>query len=189
MPGPVWHAQRSQSSLLARPPRGTPTGLAPGEWGRLRRLDPRGAEPGFPDTAQRRYFAATLSARPWLSDSAAATSVCPAMAELIRCDTWVPRSANSGMSTNWIPIVGRSWVPDSWGRRLDGLLGRRGERAGGGQVLRVGVGGGRAYRRGPRPAELGADQLLVLLAGRPGDELPDAASVFLLAFWMAHAQV
>jgi hypothetical protein len=33
------------------------------------------------------------------------------MAELIACDTLVPRSVNSGMSTNWIPIVGRGCTP------------------------------------------------------------------------------
>lgn len=37
------------------------------------------------------------------------------MAALISWETFVPRSVNSGMPTNWMPAVGRSWVPGSSG--------------------------------------------------------------------------
>src|SRR5690242_9094631 len=33
------------------------------------------------------------------------------MAELTYCETWVPRSVNSGMSMNWMPIAGRGCTP------------------------------------------------------------------------------
>lgn len=39
------------------------------------------------------------------------TVVCPAMAEATSWLTWVPRSGNSGMSTNWMPMAGRGWAP------------------------------------------------------------------------------
>src|SRR5882757_11010056 len=57
------------------------------------------------------YFSATFSARDWLCFSALSTLVCPAMAELISWETWVPRSVNSGMPTNWMPGAGRGCTP------------------------------------------------------------------------------
>jgi hypothetical protein len=37
------------------------------------------------------------------------------MAALIASEALVPKSVNSGMSTNWIPIVGRGCTPGSFG--------------------------------------------------------------------------
>src|ERR1700730_8429976 len=44
------------------------------------------------------------------------------MAELTYCDTWVARSVNSGMSTNWMPIAGRAWTPGLRGSALSMAL-------------------------------------------------------------------
>ena len=43
--------------------------------------------------------------------SAESTVSCPAMAPLTYWLTLVPRSGNSGMSTNWMPGAGRGWTP------------------------------------------------------------------------------
>src|SRR5215207_9702584 len=40
------------------------------------------------------------------------------MAELTYCETWVPRSGNSGMSMNWIPMAGRFCTPGFVGSAL-----------------------------------------------------------------------
>ena len=42
---------------------------------------------------------------------ASETEVLPAMAELTSWLTCVPRSGNSGMSTNWMPMAGRGCIP------------------------------------------------------------------------------
>ena len=39
------------------------------------------------------------------------STLLPAMALEMSCDTLVPRSVNSGMSTNWIPDRGRGCTP------------------------------------------------------------------------------
>src|SRR5437764_194112 len=54
----------------------------------------------------------------------------------------------------------------------DGVLGLLGERTGFLDVVRVAVGRGPLARRHPGPAQLLADQVLVVLSGRPRDELP-----------------
>src|SRR3954453_18842186 len=67
------------------------------------------------------YRSATSSASRCPRFRASSTDIWPAIAELTYCDTWVPRSVNSGMSTNWMPIAGRGWTP--------GLRGSAPERA------------------------------------------------------------
>ena len=37
------------------------------------------------------------------------------MAELTPWETLVPRAANSGMPTNWMPTAGRGWTPGFFG--------------------------------------------------------------------------
>jgi hypothetical protein len=51
----------------------------------------------------------------WPLASASATVPWPAMAELTPWETLVPRAANSGMPTNWIPTAGRAWAPGFFG--------------------------------------------------------------------------
>jgi len=43
------------------------------------------------------------------------TVIFPAIAELTSWETCVPRSGNSGMSTNWMPGAGRGWTPGLFG--------------------------------------------------------------------------
>src|SRR4051794_33076462 len=97
------------------------------------------------------------------------------------------------MSTNWMPEAGRGWGPGVFGVGLgvaapgggagldpgilrvgigDRVPGRRGERGGDLEVLGVGVGRAALACRHAGPADLLADELLVVLAGGPGDELP-----------------
>src|SRR6478735_5646541 len=57
------------------------------------------------------YLLPIFWAASWPLAKASATVPCPAMAELTPCETFVPRAANSGMPTNWIPTAGRGWVP------------------------------------------------------------------------------
>src|SRR4051794_14111947 len=61
------------------------------------------------------YFLPTSSAIGWLLLNASATDVLPAIAELMNCETSVPSFVNSGMSTNWIPSVGRGCTPGFFG--------------------------------------------------------------------------
>src|SRR5690606_23261785 len=62
-------------------------------------------------SARERYRSATSSASSWPRSKASCTVTSPAIAELTSCDTWVPRSGNSGIPTNWIPSAGRGCTP------------------------------------------------------------------------------
>src|SRR5829696_3459269 len=57
------------------------------------------------------YFLATASASFWPLFSASSTLFLPAMTAEMSWLTLVPRSVNSGMSTNWMPTVGRGCTP------------------------------------------------------------------------------
>src|SRR6266536_6217484 len=61
------------------------------------------------------YLVATAAANGWPLARACSTVILAALAELMSCDTLVPRSVNSGMSTNWIPMVGRGCTPGFFG--------------------------------------------------------------------------
>src|SRR4051794_11076980 len=65
------------------------------------------------------YRSATSWARRCPRFRASSTDIWPAIAELTYCDTWVPRSVNSGMSMNWMPIAGRGWTPGLRGSALE----------------------------------------------------------------------
>src|SRR5439155_21283329 len=52
------------------------------------------------------YFLPTAAASCWDRCRAWSTVAVPAIAAAICCDTWVPSSSNSGMSTYWTPVYG-----------------------------------------------------------------------------------
>ena len=87
-----------------------------------RRMSARGRE--RPVTARR------FTARPWTGTgqrrprrgpvrcpAPPATLIRPAIAELTSCETWVPRSGNSGMPMNWMPVPAVAARPGCSGRR------------------------------------------------------------------------